>query len=105
MSLHCPARFVVVSAPSALALDTIEALRGERVALVCAARAESEAAKGVAVLLACPVDVLDAPLDNAWAASLTSVADLHRGETVVLVVPADVSLPSRFEIGDDGIAI
>lgn len=102
--LQCPARFLLVCGPTA---STAETLRHERVAAVY----EPGRGSGAAVLadaLGLPVQVLPRPVaaadvrvrDGEAIDVLRELADLHRGETVVLV--ADGEPGERLEIAIDG---
>lgn len=103
MTLHCPARFLVVPA-ARLDDDALQRLRDERVAVVCSGPEHRTEAAASAEVLGCPVVEL-AGLDDTsrWSEELEGIADLHRGETVLVVGGAGSAVPSGVvEIGDDG---
>jgi hypothetical protein len=102
--LQCAARFVLVCAPDAA---TAESLRYERVAAVYDGPPGSGAAR-LGDALGLPVQVLARPLavDDVLAQApealgdLRELADLHRGETVVITA---VGRPGRrLDVAVDG---
>lgn len=100
MSLHCPATLLVTAPPTdegGLA-HLVEALRGERVLAVVTAP-EDELGPRVAEGLDVPLEV-DAALSDAGRDPLTGVADLHRGETVLVLLPSAAPGVDRVELGD-----
>ncbi len=91
--LFCPARVVVTPSSSAVALA--DALVAERVAAVLAADREQshDAARELAARLGTSYGRLP---EGTLRVALEAVADLHRGETVVVVTDADLAqLPGR----------
>lgn len=104
MSLHCPATLLLAPAPRDAkgVTDLVAALAGERVLAVVRAPGAQEAQP---VAEALGVSVEDEPGLAAGApssATLGEIADLHRGETVlVLTEPSDGSARvTRIELGD-----
>jgi hypothetical protein len=101
--LQCPARFLVCVVGEGMALD----LRHERVAAIYAGTPD-QVAPALAVEVGVPVSFLthevsvDAVLarDEAALEVLAELADLHRGETVV--VTARGSTGRRIEVSVDG---
>lgn len=87
----CPARLILLPVGSA------ENLAGQRIVMVYASRAVAESAEQVAcrlgVRLAVVPELGEVPGESASDAvrrseeALSGIADLHRGETVVVVVP------------------
>ena len=122
MALFCPV-WLHLMAPSAAdeVGPALEALCHEHIAVVYAASSPAAAglADAVAEELAVPVRI-DADLDaldvagfghgghpsSHCAEALQSIADLHRGEHVVVVggvpAPEGAAVLRRLEIGDDG---
>ena len=116
--LHCPATIVVASPGDATARAALAAdLRERRIAVVYSGT--EEVSRSVAAALAADLDAgsteladltgLDPDADGRaeLAHRLQSVADLHRGETILVI--ADRLDPTRspieVEIGDDGVRI
>jgi hypothetical protein len=102
--LQCPARFLLVCGPDA---SLAEELGGERVAAVYAdppgpgAAALARALGLEAQALARPIALVDVlHRDPEALATLTDLADLHRGETVV--VDAEGEAGYRLEVALDG---
>lgn len=106
--LQCPARFVLLSAPD---VATAERLRFERVAAVYDGPPGS--AEQLGATLGLPVQALARPLaiddvlarEPAALAELSGLADLHRGETVVVTA---VGRPGRrvdVAVDGDGILV
>jgi hypothetical protein len=95
MTLHCPARLVLVRSP--------ERFDRQQVAKVYARSAED--ASALAVRLGVPPGVVPELADDLSAA-LEEIADQHRGETVVVLAdPAVLGLASDpAEIEHDGTA-
>lgn len=104
MSLQCPARIVLAKGEDPLA-PVVAALRDERVAAVCAAAEERATAESAAELLGCPVEEVTALAEpGRWSDALTEIADLHRGECVLVVAPPGMLEGAAVvEVGDDGI--
>ncbi len=116
MALHCPAT-LLITAPgdAAWARALAERLAGEHIAQVWSG--PSPAATGAARLAAELLDVGAAVLDaldaedptgvdrDSRREALDHIADLHRGETVLVLARGghgDADRPARLEIGDDG---
>lgn len=106
--LFCPARLVVVPSSSASALA--EALAAERVAAVLTdgQPPARDAARELAGLLGASYGQLPA---GTLREAIEAVADLHRGETVVVVTDADLTglrggvrngVPVLLEVDADG---
>lgn len=100
MGLHCPAILLVAATPrDAKGVEQlVAALTGERVLAVVRAPDDP-----VGQLLA---EVLDVPLEDepglAVAGSTAvfgEIADLHRGETVVVLAPHEMAGEAPFETG------
>ena len=107
MSLHCAATLVVRTADTALA--EIAALRERRVTALYAEDDGHELVAQIAGLL--DLDILPVRVApgtgrafvHANQTALQGISDLHRGETVVVVVdPAYRVDHLEVEIGDDG---
>lgn len=91
MNLMCPARLILLPVGSA------ESLAGQRIAMVYASPAVAESAEQVANRLGVRPAVVpelgEVPGESASAAvrrseeALSGIADLHRGETVVVIAP------------------
>ena len=112
--LHCPARILLAGPGEQLALD--RSLLDARLALVYTgpSRRTVRTAEAVAARTGVPVVVRDDLHGEAVPAELSALADLHRGETVLVVLPgaairsvvtALVALPdgrlaSRLPVGD-----
>lgn len=118
MALFCPATLHLAAVPVAEVATVARGLAGENVAMVYAAPAAAQVGAAAASLLDVPVRV-EAELEGLdvgsfgrgahptrhCAAALDDIADLHRGEHVLVVGPADEArgvLLRRLEIGDDG---
>ena len=78
MSLHCPARLVVMPP------GTTAELSDRRIAAVYAGPGEATAAQAPATGLALPVTVVPA-LERGLDAAVQEIGDLHPGETVLVV--------------------
>jgi hypothetical protein len=123
VALHCPARLIV--AYHEAGLDAwVQTLYVRRVAAVYTSPVPDEVARGEAVAgslgaaarVAAWLERLDGLAAEAHTGSvpqgvrcddeeLRSLADLHRGETVLLLVPATAAGDTsvfELEIGDDG---
>ena len=91
MALHCPATLLVASSPESAkgVAALVESLAGERVLGVVRAPTDDAGAR--------LAQVLDVPLEDEPGLGegrpsrslLGEIADLHRGETVVVLAPAD----------------
>lgn len=104
MSLHCPARLFLAKGEDPLS-PVVESAREERVAAVCAAPGEMALARSAAEALGCPVEeVATLGQPDRWSEALIEIADLHRGESVLVVAPPGaLHRPRLVEVGDDGI--
>lgn len=115
MSLHCAAT-ILVRHPTRLAGE-LDLLRDRRIAALYAARttaaevASAARELGVAAFpLALPLGTVGdsggADFAHTNAGVLQGIADLHRGETVVVVVDPTHDLHAlEIEIGDDGMRL
>lgn len=110
MSLHCAATLIVRRPARALA--QIDALRDRRVAALYAEQRDDEQVQAVARHLGLDVLPLSVAGDSGWAfvhaneSVLEGVSDLHRGETVLLLVASgDIDTGLDIEFGDDGVRI
>lgn len=116
--LHCPATIVLAGPEDEAARAALTAeLRDRRIAMVYSGTAEP--ARTVAAALAADLDAGAAEsaeltgLDPEacgraeLAHRLQSVADLHRGETVLVIADRSEAsaAPIEVEIGDDGVRI
>lgn len=107
--LQCPARFVLVSAPDA---STAQSLRHDRVAAVYDGPPGS-GATGLGAALGLPVQVMARPLaigDVLAQApdvlgALRELADLHRGETVVITAVGRPGQRVDVAVDGDGITL
>ncbi|HEY0692228.1 MAG TPA: hypothetical protein VGD71_24700 [Kribbella sp.] len=91
MNLMCPAWLIL------LPVGSVENLAGRRIAMVYASPAVAESAAqvayGLGVRLAVVPELGEVPGESASEAvrrseeALTGIADLHRGETVVVIAP------------------
>ena len=89
--LQCPATFLVLATESAASL--VPDLRHARVAAVYAVAADVDAAARVAREAGVPVRPLEESPGTTYPDGLADLADLHRGETVVVVLrPGAVSV-------------
>ena len=79
MNLHCPARLILLPAADAARLDDRRVAR-----IYTSAAAEAEAA-GLAGRLGVGVEVVPELDDGSLDLALQGIADLHRGETVVVL--------------------
>ncbi|MEU8221149.1 hypothetical protein [Kribbella sp. NPDC048915] len=96
MNLMCPARIVVLPG------DVREAVVGERVAQVYAGPADEAAGAGLAEHLGVRLTVVP-DLARRPEEELQSIADLHRGETVVVLnLSLGLTLPAVIEHTGDG---
>jgi hypothetical protein len=96
MNLMCPARIVLLPG------DVREAVVGERVAQVYADPAEEAAGAGLAEYLGVRLTVVP-ELARRPEPELQGIADLHRGETfVVLGLDLGLALPAVVEHTGDG---
>lgn len=113
--LQCPVTFYVLSPRTAGAADDEADERlpvaddEVRIALVYAAPARALAAERLAESLGCPVRVEDS-LDDEALPALHELADLHRGESVVVLPATQVPIHSarpwvRVRIDGDGTSI
>lgn len=108
MTLHCPATLLVAPRPAdeGSVRSLLEGVRRERVITVVGAPGDE--------LAALASELLDVPLEEdpdlgpgcPDDAVLTGIADLHRGETVLVLTQAAedagaVGEVSRVELGDD----
>jgi hypothetical protein len=82
--LQCPATFLVVAAAAA---PGTAASPGLRLAAVYAVPEGGAVAAAWAAEAGLPVGTLEASGGTSYAASLVELADLHRGETVLVVLP------------------
>jgi hypothetical protein len=82
--LQCPATFLVVAA--AAAADTASS-PGLRLAAVYAVPEGAAVAATWAAEAGLPVGSFEAAGGTSYAAALEELADLHRGETVLVVLP------------------
>ena len=123
MSLHCPATLVVASEredPRALAArlgdDRLAAVyTASRPDAVATGRTLADAlgaAHGTLAELELGLEPTARPsaesIVDRYADALQTVADLHRGETVLVLVPEPASAswsPLRVDLGDDGIRL
>lgn len=113
--LQCPVTFYVLSPRTAGAADDEADERlpvaddEVRIALVYAAPTRALAAERLAESLGCPVRVEDS-LDDEALPALHELADLHRGESVVVLPATQVPIHSarpwvRVRIDGDGTSI
>ena len=79
--LQCPATFLVLGADR-----TAPDLRHARVAAVYAVAPDAEVAARIAQGAGLPVRLLEEPSGTTYPDGLADLADLHRGETVVVVL-------------------
>lgn len=107
--LQCPARLLLLSEPDA---STAEALRHERVAAVYdgppgSGAAELGRALGLPVqVLARPIRLVDVLAREAGALDdLRDLADLHRGETVVVAAVGDPGARVDVALDGDGLRV
>ena len=110
MRLHCAAT-LVVRHPAAAA-DQLDLLRERRIAAVFATGPRDELVLRIAGELGVQVSPLDAEdaQGSAFAhlneAELQGIADLYRGETVLVLVDQQFAAPPlEIEFGDDGIQV
>ena len=102
MNVMCPARLILLPVGSA------ESLAGQRIAMVYASPPVAESAEQVAdrlgVRLVVVPELAEVPGESAIDAvrrsveALSGIADLHRGETVVVIAPG-LSLALGPELG------
>ncbi|WP_068325260.1 hypothetical protein [Janibacter terrae] len=100
MSLHCPATLLVTAPPTdeeGLA-HLVGALRGVGILAVVTGSEDGVGAR-LADALDVPLEV-DAALSGAEGDPLAGVADLHRGETVAVLLPSAAQGVERLELGD-----
>lgn len=81
--LQCPATFLVVAAAAAEPLPS----PGPRLAAVYAVPEGAAVAATWARQAGLPVGSLEAPGGSSYRATLAELADLHRGETVLVALP------------------
>lgn len=89
--LQCPATFLLLAVPDGEPLrpHLVQALAGEHVAEVCAQATAADATRaGAADALARALGTRRGTADAVDVAALEDVADLHRGERVVVVLSA-----------------
>ena len=113
MTLHCPARFAVLTAPAEVGSGWVERrvrqLVAENVALVLSPDGLADAAAALSGGLDAPAGVCEAlgevGAEARWVdlvSVLRPVADEHRGEAVVVLVPGvGCDTPRWVEVGDD----
>ena len=107
MALHCSATVLIVSPPEheAGVAALVAHLADSRIAEVYASRTFAEPAHLIADRLGCPVGLLQVELEGPRDAALEEIADLHRGEQVVVLVRRATHTTDQIvavEIGDDG---
>ncbi|MBM6545805.1 hypothetical protein JNO54_06585 [Janibacter sp. YIM B02568] len=104
MSLHCPARLILAKGEDPVS-PVVASVRSERVAAVCAAPGESAVAERAATDLGCPVEEVATLAElGRWTEALVEIADLHRGESVLVIAPRGALERSiTVDVGDDGI--
>ena len=100
MSLHCPATVWVVphgTTPEGL----LERVGEERVSALYVAGVDPQTAKDLGRALALDPQPVPGGTVGSQDLDVQAVADLHRGECAVLVVPAgDTGRPARHVVGD-----
>jgi len=123
MSLHCPATLIVAGHREEHLRVLMGSLRDRRVAAVYTSPAPEAVATGQAV--AAELDAVarvaswlhrpdegddedeeEGPPADRFEDGLRAVADLHRGETVLVLVPSSAAADwsvVELEIGDDGV--
>lgn len=110
--LQCPARFLVVAGPPD-ARSAADGLRHERVAAVYDAPPRADAAVALAGALGLPLQELARRLTVAEVAAespealdvLRDLADLHRGETVVVVGEGPAGRRVDVSVDGDGVTV
>jgi hypothetical protein len=85
--LQCPATFLVLGPAGT---EAVGRLAGTRLAAVYAVPEGREVATAVAGISDLPVSALE-PDGSSYAAARDGLADLHRGETVLVVLPEAVA--------------
>ncbi|HEU4513868.1 MAG TPA: hypothetical protein VFR87_12245 [Nocardioidaceae bacterium] len=112
--LQCPARFLVVAAPGTVRPEPLaESLRHERVAAVYDAPPHADEARALAGALGLPLHDMTRRLTLAEVAAqspgaldvLRDLADLHRGETVVVVGEGPAGRRVDVSVDGDGVAV
>lgn len=112
--LQCPARFLLVAAPGAARPEPLaESLRHERVAAVYDAPPHADEARALAGALGLPLHEMTHRLTLAEVANespgaldvLRDLADLHRGETVVVVGEGDDGHRVDVSVDGDGVTV
>ncbi len=112
--LQCPARFLVVAVPGAVRPEPwAEALRNERVAAVYDAPPHADGAQALAGALGLPVHAMTRRLTLAEVAAASTVAldvlrdlaDLHRGETVVVLADGPAGRRVVVTVDADGVTV
>jgi hypothetical protein len=110
--LQCPARFLVVAAPRH-ARSVAEELRHERVAAVYDAPPHADGAAALAGALGLPLQELTRRLTVAEVAAespealdvLRDLADLHRGENVLVVGKGPAGQRVDVSVDGDGVTV
>lgn len=104
MALHCPATVHLVGRDGLA--DAVAALAEQRVAAVCVGDdPELQAmAEDSAATLGVSVRIVPELGDGPRHKSLATIADLYRGEHVLVLVPGHHQLVA-LEVGDDGIHV
>jgi hypothetical protein len=112
--LQCPARFLVVAAPGTVRPEALaESLRHERIAALYDAPPHADEAEALAGALGLPLHDLTRRLTLAEVAArspealdvLRDLADLHRGENVVVVGEGPAGQRVDVSVDGDGVTV
>lgn len=96
MALHCPAILLVAPSPDPTGVTAlVDSLAGERVLAVVRAPGDS-AGEQLAEVLDVPLEDEPGLAKGAPRAVLGEIADLHRGETVVVLTQGEAG-PTPFD--------